>query len=307
VLQELVLSHRVLHCRRSELYWECRSGCQIETGLVFDRLPRYRGSFPALPPSIQMGATSIWWKWMESYSQRYFSFPKDKLPGLAGIVQHYQMATKDVPILGMRKSSFHQDLLWMRIGKLAGGANLSPHHLSNVPSWTWLSCPYEISFDFWKYHVVDDGIDPSFHDHVHLIESEVVWTRGPFTSDVKSTRLVLEGPVREVMLNISPRAIVNNPPYLDVDNEKPDFGKGYFPWRCAGQFDGSSPMTPAQYLCLLLRSRVYAHDGNAMIDEIFLILEPCTGTTLYRRVGIGIIYGQSRNLDLEARRTLSLA
>jgi hypothetical protein len=220
----------------------CTAGAQNSTGSVdlnvelrqaLD-LISCRGSLPVLPPGIQMEANSIWWKWIESYSKRCFSFPEDRLPGLGGIVQHYQMATKDVPILGMWKSSFYRDLLWMRIGKLADGADLPPHHLSNIPSWTWLSRPYEISPDFWNDHVVNDGVDPSLHDYVHLIESEVIWTGGPFISDIKSSRLVLEGPVREVALNISPRAIANSPPYLDVDNEEPDFGKGYFPWRCAG-------------------------------------------------------------------------
>jgi hypothetical protein len=112
VLQEMVLSNRILHLMRSRLYWECRSECRTETGLVFDQAMRYYGSIPILPDNIQIGAIEIWWKWIESYSRRCFSFPEDRLPALSGIVRHYQVATKDIPIRGLWERSLHQDLLW---------------------------------------------------------------------------------------------------------------------------------------------------------------------------------------------------
>ena len=149
VLQEMVLSHRTVHCMRSGLYWECRSECRTETGLVFDRSAKHQSPIPVLPHNSPVEATKTWWKWIESYSRRRFSFPKDRLPAMSGIVQYYQTATKDVPILGLWERSFHQDLLWMRVAQVAEKVdNQTKHHVSNIPSWTWLSCPYEVSYDF---------------------------------------------------------------------------------------------------------------------------------------------------------------
>jgi hypothetical protein len=123
----MVLSRRTVHCMRSGLYWECECECRTETGVVFDRSAMHDSSVPILPHDIQVGANKTWWKWMESYSRRRFSFPKDRLPAMSGIVWHYQMATKYVPILGLWERSFHQDLLWMRINKLVEGVDPTPH------------------------------------------------------------------------------------------------------------------------------------------------------------------------------------
>lgn len=304
VLQEMVLSNRIVHCMRSGLYWECRSECRTETGLVFDRSAMHLGAIPILPDDSRLDMNITWWEWMESYSRRRFTFPEDRIPALSGIVRHYQTATKDVPILGLWERSLHQDLLWMRVTKWVEGVDRTPNLLPGIPSWTWLSCPYEIAFDFWGARRDESEVHQTVQDHVKLIEWAMVWTSEPLASDVKSTRLVLKGPVREIVLSVAPGGKDHNPTYFDGDNEEPDFGKHPFPWRYAGQFDNGPRMSPAQYLCLLLRSR--AHKDEALIKETFLILEPCRGENVYRRVGIGNFSGEKPSFDLTVRRTLSL-
>jgi Heterokaryon incompatibility protein (HET) len=304
VLQEMVLSHRIVHLMRSGLYWECRSECRTETGVVFDRSRVCRSSIPILPRSIQTGLNRTWWKWVESYSGRRFSFQKDRLPALSGIVRHYQMVANDVPILGLWENSLHQDLLWMRVERLVEGVDPAPRCLPNIPSWTWLCCPHEVSYDVWKSGRDEDELGMDIHDHLNLIEWEVVWASEPLMSDVKSTRLVVDAPVQEFVLSITPEGKKYNPPYLNIGNEKLDFGKSLLPWRCAGQFDDRLRMSPTQYLCLLLRSKVSKDELS--IYETFLMLEPCSGANAYRRVGIGNFIGKSPKFDVTIRRTLSL-
>jgi hypothetical protein len=304
VLQEMVLSHRTVHCMHSQLQWECRSVCKTEIGVEFDSLAMRHSSIPILPRKTSV-MNKIWWKWMESYSQRRFTFPKDRLPAMAGIVQHYEAATGDTAILGLWEGSLHQDLLWIRIGKLPDKEYFIPH-LLNTPSWSWLSCPAEISFDFWQSHEEDEA-HVNIYDHVTLVDWDVNWTAEPLTSDIKFTRLVIDGPVREIVLGVAPEAVDYNPPYFDVGTEKPDFEKRPIPWRCAGQFDTEYRKTPAQYLCLLLRSRIFK--VGERVKETFLMLEPSSAhqaETAYRRVGLGGFTGESRTFDLTARQTLNL-
>jgi hypothetical protein len=299
VLQEMVLSHRTVHFMCSELYWQCRCEGRTESGLVFDETSSGLGSLPVHSPSIQCPPNTIWWKWMESYSRRHFSFPNDRLPALAGIVQHYERIVGHLPILGMWRQSIHQDLLWMRSGDLLHKA----HKLSNIPSWSWLSCPAPIRYDPWNEHEARRDVE----DHITLVDCEVVWTSEPFTSDVKSSWLIIEGPVKEITLGMAPLATDFDPPYLDVDDEEQDFAKHPIPWRCAGQSD-QGMLSRSQYLCLLLRSWTYK--DRDVIRETFLILEPCLATTgrrnAYRRVGLGNIRGERRTFALEARQSVNL-
>jgi hypothetical protein len=94
---------------------------------------------------------------------------------------------------------------------------------------------------------------------------------------------------------------VHDPPYVDVGDEKPDFAKGPFPWRCAAQFDDRLRTSPTEYMCMLFRTRMSKEEP--WMRETFLILEPCSGTDAYRRVGIGYFTGtgESSNFDLTVR------
>lgn len=121
----------------------------------------------------------------------------------------------------------------MRVVKPIEGVDRTPSHLSNIPSWTWLSCPCAIEYNFWKSRRGEDEGHLDIYDHVKLIDWVVVWTSEPLTSTVKSTRLILNGPVREIVLSVAPRGKDHNPPYLDAANEKPEFGKRPFPWKYA--------------------------------------------------------------------------
>lgn len=220
------------------------------------------------------------------------SFTNDRLPALTGIVHYYQMATKEVPILGLWERSLSQDLLWMRVTKLDEGVGTTPYQAFNFPSWTWLSCPYTISYDFWKHSSLEDDFSQDIHDHVKLVAWDVVWTSQPLLSVVKSSQLVVEGPSQEHVLSVAPKGKVRNPTYLDVDDEKPDFGCRPFPWRCSGQFDNGPRMYPTRYLCLLLRSRKYKSGGKTFTSETFLILESCSSIDAYQRVGIGNFFSR---------------
>ena len=101
---------------------------------------------------------NAWWRWMENYSRRQFSYQTDKLPAMAGIVQYYQTAAGDTPVLGLWERSLHQDLLWMRIGRLTDEEAIT-NHLTNIPSWSWLSCPKNIAYDYWGSWAIEDDVD----------------------------------------------------------------------------------------------------------------------------------------------------
>ncbi|TVY89433.1 hypothetical protein LAWI1_G007523 [Lachnellula willkommii] len=83
VLQEMVLSNRIVHCMKSGLYWECKCAYQTETGVKFDRSAVNENSLAILPHEAQMGTETnkIWWNWMESY------LPWLELPDIINLLQ----------------------------------------------------------------------------------------------------------------------------------------------------------------------------------------------------------------------------
>ncbi|KAH6721524.1 heterokaryon incompatibility protein-domain-containing protein [Leptodontidium sp. MPI-SDFR-AT-0119] len=308
-LQEMVLSHRILHCMRSSLFWQCKTHFKTETGLTFDySTPAMRHNlFSALDPTSK-DMHRNWWTWMESYSRREFSFPSDRLPAMAGLVHHYQAASRDEPMLGLWERSFTQDLLWMRQGPLSKTSAIT--HVSNIPSWSWLACPAILKFDNWG--LSEDKSEKEklqiTTDHSSLVDWSIKWSSEPLVSDVKSSRVIIEGPVLALTFNTSPESLKFSPPYFNVNDEKLDFEKQGVPWRCSAQFDlfeAKDRIFPASYLCLLLRSSVYK-SGN-YTEETFMILKPVVDLkNTYRRTGIGGIRGDKRTFDLGVRQKLVL-
>ncbi|PVH76440.1 hypothetical protein DL98DRAFT_517907 [Cadophora sp. DSE1049] len=314
VLQEMVLSHRTLNCMHSALFWQCKTHLRTDSGLVLNcSAPSIRQSISGAPDATTTEMHRYWWTWMESYSERQFTIPDDRLPAMAGLVRHYQTASNDEPMLGLWKRSFTQDLLWMRRGTL--GILEPDSRLRNMPSWSWLSCPTTINFDYWGASDAKSGKEQLqiVTDHASLADWNIQWVDEPLVSDLESSKVVIEGPVIELTFSTSPEGFGYRPPYLNINNEILDFERKKIPWRCAAQFDqfdAQDRRFPARYLCLLLRSRVYETETSFEVKEAFVILEPVDGSRdIYKRVGQGTITGDSpdtQTFDLQMRRRLEL-
>ena len=157
--------------------------------------------------------------------------------------------------------------------------NLESSRLRNMPSWSWLSCPTAINFDYWGAWDIrrrEAGLQALEH-HASLVRWDIEWVGDPLVSELKSSKVVIEGPVVELTFNTSPEGFEYRPPYLNINDEVPDFEKKKIPWRCAAQFDqfdAQDRKFPARYLCLLLRSGAYETEKRFEVREAFVILEP---------------------------------
>ena len=285
VLQEQLLSHRMISCMASELHWECSEIYKSNSGAQFEV---FTTNIRGVPSLYQNAANSqpdaIWRSWMQDFSERKITFCKDRLPALSGVIQYYQSITGDVPLLGLWKNSLLQDVLWVRLGQISAKA-LCDTQNTNLPSWSWLSCPTRIAFDIWQITITTTRRDQyvSDQDHCLLIDCAVEWIGPSFASAVESAYIVLEGPTAETFIDVDKEAQQSDPPYLrlmDYSRCSP----------CTGQFDCGN-VRPGRYTCLLIRSRVHSQT-NARRD-IFLILEIISTSTEYHRVGIGCVFGHT--------------
>ncbi|KAI1427217.1 heterokaryon incompatibility protein-domain-containing protein [Xylaria sp. FL1777] len=307
-LQEHVLSQRMIFCMRRSLYWQCMSTYQTEPGAIF-RARRegqfiHKGLTWVFQDGFDASYEDTWRIWMTNYSKRKFSFVRDRLCALAGIVQHYQEMAGGLPVLGLWDFSITRDLLWVRTGTCYDmGQSVKD---LNIPSWSWLSCPATITFDLWKLTNRSKPVNEAIQDHTNLIDWEVSWRGTAFTSSIQRTRLVLRGPTRDVLLEVATDAGEVNPPFFLVVEESVAEDRKPLPLRCAAQFDSANINPPYHYKCLLLRSRM--HLDTKFIHETFLILELVSHIQhpLYKRVGIGNFRGKVPAFDWTASTCIDL-
>ncbi|KAF1844442.1 HET-domain-containing protein [Cucurbitaria berberidis CBS 394.84] len=281
VLQEQLLSHRMISCMGDELHWECSEAYETEAGVHFsDHTSDMRGVPRMYQCPANLQQDGMWRSWMVNFSERKFTFWNDRLPALSGIVENYQEITGDISILGLWRRSIIQDLLWIRMGQISlkPAREIGP---ANLPSWSWLSCPSDIKFDIWQLtkRVRQTDRYVIVHDHCELMDFSVQWTGVPFMSTVKSAYVVLYGPTVEATIDIEEISRQPNPPPFRLICSNKHIS-------CSGQFDRGR-IVPGRYYCLSLRSRV--HSQTNVRRDIFMILQTHCGF-IYERVGIGCVY-----------------
>lgn len=285
-LQEAILSHRNLYCVQPEMHWQCSRVHRIEEGISFQRDKTGTEGKEPLPAVFSTFQHRSWHAWMHDYSHRKFTIPRDRLSALAGVVDHFAEKTGYTHLLGCWQESLLADLLWMRSGEMGGKLAFE---LPGIPSWSWIA-KGGVMFDFWE----NGSPGANVTDHTIVVRAEVEWHDTPLVSDVKRTELVLEGPIKDFRLRISPLATRHNPPYWDVGDEVLDQSERPIPWGCAGQLDVHGDQVSEDYTCLLMRSS--NSRGSTIPRETFLMLKRVEGGSddVYKRVGIGIFNGRNK-------------
>ncbi|KAF3914415.1 hypothetical protein ABW21_db0208340 [Orbilia brochopaga] len=137
--QERVLSRRVLHFAREQMYFECNDGIRSEDGL--HRTTRYftlhgRPESCFLPGSKGMGGgdsdLNLWWNILWSYGPRKLTDPTDKLPAFAGVAAVFAERMNDEYIAGLWRKSLIEGLNWQGLGITDEDVG-EPRE----PSWSW--------------------------------------------------------------------------------------------------------------------------------------------------------------------------
>jgi hypothetical protein len=311
-LQETVLSHRIVQLTNYELHWRCRSSMLWETGIPYANTERFNGNVPPFQETRDRTWHSLWSSWIENYSEREFSFPDDRLPGIVGLVEAYKRETSDEPCLGLWRRSLSEDLAWWRIGALSG-SSAQPHMSQLLPSWSPFACRQAVESNRWNR----PGPERSMTQYTTIvIDCTIEWSGTPFLSDLLSSKLIVRGPTNKIYLAEATEVPDCNPPYFNINDEIVDTEKHPLPWRCAVQWDEQGYRKPSSWLCLLLQRQ--SPVDFEVSRETFLVLEEVrsddSGGT-WRRIGIGSL-GSHRNrevsgdlgliFDMDACQTITL-
>ncbi|KAH7074520.1 heterokaryon incompatibility protein-domain-containing protein [Paraphoma chrysanthemicola] len=146
VVQERLLSPRVLHFGPQQLLWECDEltasesfpfGDGLTKGTEY-RLQRALCSHPWASRSL--GALVYWGYIVRTYSKCLLSIESDRVIALSGVVRRFGMHINDSCIVGMWVRHLELQLCW-RVW------NPSRARLSIAPTWSWLSIYGEVAQD----------------------------------------------------------------------------------------------------------------------------------------------------------------
>jgi hypothetical protein len=217
VYQERMLSPRVIYYGKNYIYWECNSTFSSNDGRATLDLKALRGTFSPknhswfnnpsglrrygfevrIPIKFRDGFWLDWQRIVEGYTTMNFTYSRDILPALAGIVERQLRYQKDdVYVAGMWKNSLLRDLTFHSDDR--------PHLNNRNPSWSWARISGPMTFL------------PMQHELSTLKLLDMSFTRtGPETiGEVTNACIRLEGPTFSVRMN--------DKGYLEVDRNTPE-------------------------------------------------------------------------------------
>ncbi|KAJ1334082.1 HET domain-containing protein [Microdochium nivale] len=214
VLQERLLSPRVLHFAKNQLFWECREHSAAEC--YPDRLPRsVRNSLPAMFKKLDPASRSknlhrrggngdesmfyhqVWNSIVRAYSATRLTHGSDKLIALSGVAKYFAPRIGDVYVVGMWRKYLASSLLWHVKDEAQGDGSASNRpEVYRAPSFSWASVDGQVVTeppahpDLLLFKVVDFHLDYVSADTTGLVKSGYIDIRGqvrPFEMLVKYT------------------------------------------------------------------------------------------------------------------------
>lgn len=291
ILQERLLSPRVLYFGSTQMYFECATADYHENlayplqseagGLVGDDASVSKDLLLFVDASESLrNRYSI----VVAYSTCNLTKGNDELPALSGLAARYQQQTKDSYLAGLWQSALAMGLTWYRdpdstVKKSRQEATM--HH----PSWSWASCDYKILYAAFATLGRDDM---NARITVNSAAANVVGL-DPL-GQVQGGQVSVTGTVRRAILQRDPESDeVKHWIYpLSSDNDDRTIGPCYM--------DISEPASPTTELlaerevtCLLLgihpKNRQLKVTANSFVA---LILVPVQGAerNSYCRIGL---------------------
>jgi len=148
ILQERVLSPRILHFGKTQLFWECRAKCFAEDGHLFQQQSRDKNIAPFLnllhdPSMSSNGIYRAWSAIVEEYSSRKLTKGSDKFSALSGLARVVAMRSNDTYLAGLWLRNLHWDLQWTTYQVWEPDFRKSDKQW-RAPSWSWACWNYKV-------------------------------------------------------------------------------------------------------------------------------------------------------------------
>jgi hypothetical protein len=247
VLQEQMLSSKVIYFDSDQILWECNS-VQFAESRTFPYDAKFGMYNRGLPSNFRLkklqkreadtdiSAPSLYLDWyalLTEYRRRELSHESDSLPAMSGLAREFSAITKDDYLCGIWKKDLFRGLGWgyaKNSSMAAGGSSLilakysssSKDHalLLSPASWSWCSTPSGIPEFlggpfFFSIAQTWENADIFLPNSIsqRLVSSEIVPRHLDIMGQLNSARLVLEGACRSVSVKLFERKFDGSAPH----------------------------------------------------------------------------------------------
>jgi hypothetical protein len=145
IVQERLLSHRVLNFNSSKMYLECGTHVRFEDlhyPFIIDADAANFGDLLEKKSLVMFRDPQMWYQYwyhiVNEYSTTHLTYQRDKLPALSGIASTIQPKLQDWYIAGLWEKDLHQGLYWWVMFPEWENSFVVYEDYS-APSWSWAS------------------------------------------------------------------------------------------------------------------------------------------------------------------------
>ncbi len=156
ILQEQILSPRILYFGKGELFWDCvtlsaSESSPISASLLYDADPDETWALKLLrktlaksinAESLRKRISDVWCQVIKNYSARELTKPTDKLIALEGILKPLAALLGVEPVAGMWTDQLWKQLIWWTSKpspKKPSNSQGDKENAFSAPSWSWLA------------------------------------------------------------------------------------------------------------------------------------------------------------------------
>jgi hypothetical protein len=222
ILQEQLLSQRVLKYNFGCIEWECISLSASELAHTEEststqsevvRFKRALGGFRSTSMALQRQAHASWQQIVQSYSSRTLTNEADKLMAIMGIAKFTGSILQDTFLAGIWKDQLWRDLLWSSQHPYGGTRVTS----IKLPSWSWASVRGGVS-----YRWPSGSASASVKGLLTLISTDV--EQEVSNGNVRG-RLVVTGRMRQVFRGVGSAFEGTRLYFKEIEEERPSDSK----------------------------------------------------------------------------------
>ncbi|KAH0528234.1 hypothetical protein TsFJ059_003124 [Trichoderma semiorbis] len=205
VLQERLLSSRIVHFTSRQLIWECNELIASES--FPNGLPDF-WTYYYIPKRLMADAhktlsagelVEIWGDVLLRYSNANLTFQSDLLPALSGIAKYLQEISEATYLTGIWKTQEKPvvNLAWECEPNLCRPTNY------RAPSWPWASTDNTVKFEPFKSTSDShgDGWSGSVKRKAEIIDAQITPATSDLTGSASSGVLTIEGPLNQITIN----------------------------------------------------------------------------------------------------------